>query len=142
MTPPCPIADDKASRPAFSDLSGWARKTVGMRSSIASRFILSVIVFAIATLSLVGDADARRKRKGRDDHDDAQRYYENGRTLPLERILQIARGAVGGGEVVDVEFKVKKGRPVCEVKIIDRTGRMREVYVDAETGQVLKLENG
>lgn len=112
-----------------------------MTARSATKAILSIVALAIATLALTDDADARRGRKGRDDHDDAQRYYENGRTLPLERILQIARDAVGGGEVVDVEFEVKKGRPACEVKIIDKTGRVREVYVDAETGQVLKVEN-
>jgi uncharacterized membrane protein YkoI len=49
---------------------------------------------------------------------------------------------VGGGEVIEIEFKVRDGRPVCEVKIIDRSGRLREVYVDAQTGKVLKVEGG
>lgn len=100
------------------------------------------MALAIALPAVVEDADARRGRGGRDDHEDVSRYYEDGHLLPLERVQQIALAAVGGGEVLDVEFKVKNGRPVCEVKIIDRSGRMREVYVDAETGQVLKVESG
>lgn len=113
-----------------------------MTAKSVSGLTLSVVALAFAVTVLTSDAEARRGRKGHGDHDDAQRYYETGRTLPLERILEIARGAVGGGEVVDVEFEIKNGRPVCEVKIIDKSGRMREVYVEAETGQVLKLENG
>jgi len=86
------------------------------------------------------DAEARRGRGGHGDHDEAMRYLDEGRSLPLEKITRIATAAVGGGEVIEIEFKVREGRPVCEVKIIDRSGRLREVYVDAETGRVLKIE--
>jgi uncharacterized membrane protein YkoI len=101
---------------------------------------LVAIALALASIAMTGDAQAKRGRGGRD-HDDARRYYQDGRTLPLEQILQAARDAVGGGEVIEVEFEIKNGRPVCEVKIIDRSGRLREVYVDAETGRVLKVED-
>jgi hypothetical protein len=113
-----------------------------MSRSVISRFL----VWPLATLLLLAfaapDADARRGRGGQGDHDDAMKYLEEGRSLPLEKITRIATTAVGGGEVIEIEFRVREGRPVCEVKIIDRSGRLREVYVDAETGKVLKIEGG
>ena len=103
-----------------------------------------VLLFAgFAVLSLgLPDAHAKRGRGGHGDHDDAMRYVEDGRALPLERITRLATSAVGGGEVIEVEFKVRDKRPVCELKIIDRSGRLREVYVDAQTGKILKIEGG
>lgn len=100
--------------------------------------VAALLVLALA----VPEADARRGRGGEGDHDDAMRYLDEGRSLPLEKITRIATTAVGGGEVIEIEFKVRDGRPVCEVKIIDRSGRLREVYVDAQTGKVLKVEGG
>ena len=106
------------------------------------RFLVLLLAGCAVLAFSHADAHARRGRGGHGDHDDAMRYLEQGRVLPLEKITRIATGAVGGGEVIEVEFKVRDGRPVCEVKIIDRSGRLREVYVDAQTGKVLKIEGG
>lgn len=108
----------------------------------ALRFLVLLLAGCAVLAFSNMDAHARRGRGGHGDHDDAMRYLEQGRVLPLEKITRIATGAVGGGEVIEVEFKVRDGRPVCEVKIIDRSGRLREVYVDAQTGKVLKIEGG
>jgi hypothetical protein len=109
-------------------------------------FSLRFLAWPFAALLLlavaVPGANASRGRGGHGDHDDAMRYLDEGRSLPLEKIIRIATKAVGGGEVIEIEFKVREGRPVCEVKIIDRSGRLREVYVDAQTGKVLKIEGG
>lgn len=103
-----------------------------------------ILAWPVAALLLLAfaapDAEARRGRGGHGDHDEAMRYLDEGRSLPLEKVTRIATTAVGGGEVIEIEFKVREGRPVCELKIIDRSGRLREVYVDAETGKVLKIE--
>jgi hypothetical protein len=115
-------------------------ETLRMLRSLTLR-LLAWPVSALLLLALATpDADARRGRGGHGDHDDAMRYLDEGRSLPLEKITRIATSAVGGGEVIEIEFKVRDGRPVCEVKIIDRSGRLREVYVDAQTGKVLKVE--
>lgn len=113
-----------------------------MSRSVISRFLLWPVAALLLLAFAAPDAEARRGHGGHGDHDDAMRFLEEGRSLPLEKITRIATTAVGGGEVIEIEFKVRDGRPVCEVKIIDRSGRLREVYVDAETGKVLKIEGG
>ncbi len=113
-----------------------------MSRSAPFRFLAWTVAALLVLALAVPEADARRGRGGEGDHDDAMRYLDEGRSLPLEKITRIATTAVGGGEVIEIEFEVRDGRPVCEVKIIDRSGRLREVYVDAQTGKVLKVEGG
>jgi hypothetical protein len=117
-------------------------ETVCMLRSLTLRFLAWPLAVLLLLALSAPDADARRGRGGHGDHDDAMRYLDEGRSLPLEKITRIATTAVGGGEVIEIEFKVRDGRPVCEVTIIDRSGRWREVYVDAQTGKVLKIEGG
>jgi uncharacterized membrane protein YkoI len=88
-----------------------------------------------------GSLQAREGRGGHGDHDEAMRYFESGKTLPLEQITSAALRAAGGGEVIEVEFDVKDGVAVCEVKIIDGRGRVREVTVDARSGRVVEIDD-
>lgn len=44
------------------------------------------------------------------------------------------------GKAVDVELEKEHGKTVFEVKIIDENEATREVYVDAHTGEVVKIE--
>lgn len=75
-----------------------------------------------------------------DDHERARRALESGEALPLVEILRRVDGQLGG-EVVEVEFERKRGRYVYEFKVITPAGRMREVYVDALSAEILKIED-
>ncbi|MCI0429979.1 MAG: PepSY domain-containing protein [Rhodospirillales bacterium] len=46
-----------------------------------------------------------------------------------------------GGEVVGVELDRQDGRYVYEFKVITSAGRLREIYVDALTAELLKSED-
>ncbi len=76
-----------------------------------------------------------------DDHayDRARRALDRGETLPIAVLLERLKTRVPG-EVVGVEFEREHGRWVYEFKIIDTSGRLVEVYVDARTGTVLSME--
>lgn len=54
--------------------------------------------------------------------------------------IQAAAENVMSGQVVGVEIKRRKGRLVYEFKIIGASGRLREVYVDAATLDIVKVE--
>jgi uncharacterized membrane protein YkoI len=54
--------------------------------------------------------------------------------------IQAAAEKVMPGQVVGVEIKRRKGQLVYEFKIIAAGGRLREVYVDAATLVVVKVE--
>ena len=72
-----------------------------------------------------------------DDHDRASRAVAQGRARPLASILSQVGGALGG-EVIGVEFKRKDGRLVYRFKVATPTGRLREVSVDAMTGEIVR----
>lgn len=90
---------------------------------------------AIATTAM---ADQGRGRSG--DHDDALAAVEARQALPLTRIFQIARTAVPG-EIIEVELEREDGRLIYEVDILTSTGRLRQVELDARTGEVLEVED-
>jgi len=76
-----------------------------------------------------------------DDHayDRARRAVNRGETLPIVELLERLKTQVPG-EVVGVEFEREDGKWVYEFKVIDNRGRLLEVYVDAQTGTVLSME--
>jgi uncharacterized membrane protein YkoI len=76
----------------------------------------------------------------RHDHDQARRALRDGRARPLAEILQRTVADLGG-EVIGVEFERENGRYVYEFKVVTPTGRLREVYVDALTAEILKSED-
>ena len=85
-------------------------------------------------------SDAERQWED-DDHayDRARRAVDRGETLPIAELLERLKTQVPG-EVVGVEFEREHGIWVYEFKVIDARGRLLEVYVDAETGAVLSME--
>ena len=44
------------------------------------------------------------------------------------------------GKAVSAELEKEDDKNVFEVKILDETGTLREIYVDANSGNVLKIE--
>jgi uncharacterized membrane protein YkoI len=63
-----------------------------------------------------------------------------GPKLALEDALRIAQREVPG-EVVKVEREDEHGVEVIELKILTANGRVREITLDAHSGQVLEIEN-
>ena len=72
-------------------------------------------------------------------YDRARRAVDRGEALPIAELLARVKTRIPG-EVVGVEFEREHGRWVYEFKIIDSGGRLLEVYVDAQTGAILSME--
>lgn len=104
----------------------------------------TTIILALVLALLIGGAGVAHSDDDDDDddhdHELALRALEDGHARPLAEILELARGRLGG-EVVGVEFKRENARYVYEFKIITGSGKLREVYVDAATAEVLKSED-
>jgi uncharacterized membrane protein YkoI len=79
-------------------------------------------------------------RGGEHDHERARRAVERGEILPLDTVLTAVRATIAG-EIVDIELEREHGRWIYEVKVIDRAGRLVEVYADAATATVVKIED-
>lgn len=108
-------------------------------------FIWFVLTTGFAVVLTTGSSVALSSDDERlwedDDHayDRARRALDRGETLPMAELLERLKTRVPG-EVVGVEFEREDGKWVYEFKVIDSRGRLLEVYVDAQTGEVLSME--
>lgn len=73
------------------------------------------------------------------DADTARRLRAAGEILPLETILQRLQSG-HPGKVLEVELEKKRDRMIYEIELLDGTGRVRELEVDAQSGELLKHE--
>jgi uncharacterized membrane protein YkoI len=87
----------------------------------------------------LGLAQAVPVRADDDDHEHARRAVERGEAKPLAEILPLVHDRLGG-EIVGVEFEREDGIWVYEFKVIDASGRKREIYVNALTGSVVQVK--
>jgi uncharacterized membrane protein YkoI len=60
--------------------------------------------------------------------------------LPLAKALDLAAEHLPG-EVLKVELESKHGRSIYEIKVLTGNGRLREIELDARTGNVLEIED-
>lgn len=63
-----------------------------------------------------------------------------GGELTVQRVEQIALGAVAGGVVVEIGQGNEQGRSVWEVLVRESGGGGVELYIDAASGEILKQE--
>jgi len=103
------------------------------RSSLAVlTVLLSALIPIVGEPSLAhGDDPARR--------DEVRRAVEAGEVLPLAQILERVRGKVSG-DITGIEINREDGRWHYEFRVIERSGRVLEVHVDARTGNIERIE--
>ena len=73
------------------------------------------------------------------DHDAARRALEDGKVLPLRRILDAAESQFGGS-ALEVELDDDDGRWIYEVKLLAPGGRIVKLKLDAATAEVLSAK--
>jgi len=73
----------------------------------------------------------------REKHNEILQQRQSNEILSLEAILKIVKTKIDG-EIIEAEFEYEDGIPVYEFKYISKAGRVREMYVDAKTGKILK----
>ena len=104
---------------------------------IAIRCSVTAVLLAAYALGL----SPRAKAGSHDDHVEARALLQRGEILPLSRILAIVQQRVPG-DVVEVELEHGKHHGwEYEVKVLTAQGRVREVKLNARTGEVRKVED-
>lgn len=89
----------------------------------------------IAALALLGPPLAANADGGRD-HDRARAAVRAGEVLPLTTILErVARSHPG--QVLEVELERENGRWIYELKLLESSGALLKLQVDARDGAVL-----
>ncbi len=73
------------------------------------------------------------------DQDQVLEAVKKGEIRPLAEILAVAERNMPG-RVIRIEVDRKRGRVIYELKIIADKGRVREIYIDAGSLEVLKVE--
>jgi uncharacterized membrane protein YkoI len=125
------------------ELSGSLRYAGIMKRIFKRRTALLLalaLTGAAGGLAWADDRDDDGKDRHGRDHERARRALEEGRARPLAEILEAVRSRLDG-EVIGVEFDREDGRYVYELKVIGSDGGLREVYVDALSAEILKVED-
>lgn len=74
------------------------------------------------------------------DQDEALELARTGQIQPLDELLQQALGAYPGATLLEVELELEHGRYRYEVELLTTGGSVRELELDAQSGQLLKDE--
>lgn len=72
--------------------------------------------------------------------DEALRLRQQGVILPLEQLLNQAMARYPGARLLEAELEEKHDKLVYEVELLTRAGVVREIKLDAATGDLLKDE--
>ena len=109
----------------------------------ASQYLLPLIIAGFAALApLPASSDTEPDD---DDGDDARQHYEaqqalkNGEVRPLEEIIAAVRKEISG-DIIEIEFERDDGRYIYELEIIQPSGQVIEIKVDAATKVILERE--
>ncbi len=70
-----------------------------------------------------------------DEVDDLRQAVKRGEIRPLADILSVIRGELPG-DVAGVEVERENGRWLYEFRVVDKKGRLFEIYVDAKTATI------
>ena len=100
---------------------------------------LHYVVLAMAGMAALPAALAQAQDP-QPDHELARQALQRKEILPLDQVLSAIRGRVPG-EIVEIELERDRDRWIYEVEIIDETGRMRDVLVDAKNAEIIGMED-
>ena len=104
-----------------------------MPSYRPSASIVLLLLAALATPRAIAHEDDHERR------DAVRRAMEAGEVLPLAEILRRVRSQVAG-DVASIDIGGERGKWRYELRVIDRTGRVLEVRVDARSGAIERVE--
>lgn len=98
--------------------------------TIARALGLAAIVLAAADMPTLA-----RDR----DHDEARHAVETGEVRKLSEILDIVRDKLPG-QIIGVRIEHQREAWTYEFKVINASGKLLDVYVDARTGDIRRIK--
>ena len=98
-----------------------------MKSTLTTVMVLVVLMLA-AVFALADE-----------DHLEARRLMESGSIQPLETILERVQ-AQRPGRILEVELEEEDRRYVYEIELLDESGQVWELKMNAVTGEILEQE--
>lgn len=98
---------------------------------MTARGITLAILLSLPSASLVA---------GELSHNDALRLTQQGIIKPVTELVQIATRNYPESHVLELELEKKKNLYIYEMDVITQTGQVREIKLNAVTGQIIKDE--
>jgi uncharacterized membrane protein YkoI len=108
----------------------------------ASRLIICLFSAGFALMPAHAASDVVQEQ---DDGDDAREQYDArealrlGKIRPLEEIVAAVREKIAG-DIIEIEFEVDDGRYIYEIELIQPSGQIVEIEVDAQTKDIIENE--
>ena len=121
MSATCQPLRWKVASPVVCWMMYWRRRF------LMSLALLAALAFAGPVLADSTEQDAIRQA------------VESGAIRPLADILSAVRGRLPG-DIIGIEIDRKKDRWLYEFRVLDRSGRLFEVYVDAGSGEIEQVK--
>lgn len=94
------------------------------------------LMVGVSTLMLISPSLVLADDIGQDE---ARRLMLAGKIRPLSELMQLHPRRLSG-HLLDVELEEEKGRLVYEIEVLGQDGVVREFYLDASSGAILKEE--
>jgi len=110
-----------------------------LKNAKPNKFTGKLAIILSACILLAGGSGGYLFAGSDSKHDEVLKFRQSSDILPFSKILEIVVNKTGG-EIIETEFEYEYGVPIYEFKYISKTGRVREVYVDARTGRIIKDE--
>ncbi|WP_075293219.1 PepSY domain-containing protein [Pararhizobium arenae] len=108
----------------------------------SNRVIICLLAAGFALMPVHASSDTTQDVV---DADDAREQYEardalkQGKIRPLEEIVAAVREKIAG-DIIEIEFEVDDGRYIYEIEIIQPSGQIVEIEVDALTKDIIGSE--
>jgi uncharacterized membrane protein YkoI len=99
------------------------------------------VALAIAMLATLGAGSASAKRRHEHDNDFARSALQRGEVLPIRSLLTIAARYLPG-DVVEVKLETRQSGDLrYKIRVLTPLGRIRELVLDARTGEYVGIED-
>jgi len=102
--------------------------------------IMSAVIFAAISASSIARSDGSDQARKKTKQEEVLEHRQSKNILAYKDILKAVQPHIDG-EIIEAEFEIEDGVAVYEIKYIDKSGRVLEIYVDAKTGVILKKES-
>jgi uncharacterized membrane protein YkoI len=107
-------------------------RVVSPRQTLLIALLAAPVSLGATLPSLARDNDHERR-------DAVRRASEAGEVLPLAEILHRVRPKISG-DITGIDVEREHGRWRYELRVIDRSGRVLEILVDARSGEIEGVE--
>ena len=99
-----------------------------------------VVALVLTLLCSFADGAAARSRDRDRDQDMARQALQRGEVLPIARILELVAQYLPG-DVIEVQLDENRGILAYEIRVLTRSGRVRELVLDARTGAFVRFRD-